>query len=155
MTPKMTPCLNFHTKIMNSLHAVLYTLVDMTQLRKGKVSYFEWSARLTVFAMEWFYFNMTNCPVLYRHIERCITFLLEDFMKIIITSWKISSKLVFSLSSFYLLLINYFLNSCVFFRILNGMEKFFLLKLSVDFISAESYGLKPRKVFGFYNPKKK
>ena len=43
---KMTPSLNFHTKIMNSLHAVLYTLVDITQLWKGKVSDFEWSARL-------------------------------------------------------------------------------------------------------------
>ena len=42
----MTPSLNFHTKIMNSLHAVLYTLVDITQLWKGKVSDFEWSARL-------------------------------------------------------------------------------------------------------------
>ena len=42
----MTPSLNFHTKIMNSSHAVLYTLVDMTQLWKAKVSDFEWSARL-------------------------------------------------------------------------------------------------------------
>ena len=112
-----------------------------------------------LWAMEWFCFNMANCPVFYRHIEKCITFLLEDFMKIIITSWKISSKLVFS-SFLYLLLIHCLLNSCVFFRILNDMvhatwrNLWISGKLSVDFISAESYGLKQRKVFEFYNPKK-
>ena len=45
----MTPSLNFHTKMMYSLHAMLYMVYggyDATL--EGKISDFEWSVRLIV-----------------------------------------------------------------------------------------------------------